>query len=650
MMEIDKYKMIIKIRSFEELILDMFSKNKLSGTTHTYIGEEATAVAIMKYVTDKDKIFSNHRCHGHYLAYGGPEEFLLAEIMSKESGLCQGRGGSQHIHYKNFYTNGIQGGIVPNAVGMAFADKYKGERDANTLVFLGDGTLGQGVVYESLNIAAAYDIPVIFIIEDNQYAMSTKCSDVIAGDIKSRIEGFSIKTFEVESTDVDKLEVFFGDVFSYINEKRKPVCAIVHNYRLGAHSKGDDTRDLAEIESYREYDPVKIVVQKIGFEQYNLIQQDYKKSFDDLVSKLEEEGTLEIELMDNSLDIKEETFLSINSQRYVEGIREAFLERLEIDKNVVFLGEDIRDPYGGAFKVTKGLSTNYDNQIINMPISEACMTGIAVGMGMNGLLPIVEMMFGDFVSLAFDQLLNHASKYAWVYGNDVNVPMIIRTPMGAKRGYGPTHSQSLEKFLIGIPGIRIVALTLAVNPKQIYKKIFNSINEPTIVIENKKMYGQKSWCIQEGYYKDFIVKEINNYGYSSLLFSVDVDNKPDCLAITYGGMDEETIEAAYELIMKDEIQVDVLLLTQLSPLPIEDIKEANPFGVPIITIEEGTKTSGVGAEIVSRCVELRVTKNFGRVATLDLPIPNGIALENQVVPNKTNIINKIKEVLKNVRD
>ena len=183
----------------------------------------------------------------------------------------------------------------------------------------------------------------------------------------------------------------------------------------------------------------------------------------------------------------------------------------------------------------------------------------------------------------------------------------------------------------------------------IYKHLFDTIKEPTVVVENKKMYGQKSWSIQDGHYNDFIVKEINNYGYSSLLFTLDSDNKPDCLAITYGGMDEETIDAALELMMTEEIQMDVLILTQLSPIPINDIREANSFGAPIITVEEGTKTSGVGAEIISTCLECGVTKTYGRVATCDLPIPNGIALESQIVPNKNDIVNKVKEILNHVR-
>ncbi len=644
-MENQNYRMVIKIRAFEELILDLFSQNKLSGTTHTYIGEEATAVAIMSYVKEQDFVFSNHRCHGHYLAYGGPEKLLLAEIMSRETGLCQGRGGSQHIHYKNFYTNGIQGGIVPNAVGVAMANKLQ-HNDANTIVFLGDGTLGQGVVYESLNIASIYDAPVVFVIEDNQYAMSTKRTDIIAGDIKNRIEGFGVKTLEVESTDVDELNMFFKEVFDYINNERKPICAVIHNYRLGAHSKGDDTRDPCEIEFYRKKDPIKAVYKKIGEENGKHIYEELRKSLEAMAAEIECENSIIIDIpelprVDNTMC----SFLSAEETRYVERMREAFEEELNKNPNAVIYGEDVREPYGGPFKTTKDLSKKHSEQVLNMPISEACMVGLAVGMAMNRSLPIVEIMFGDFITLGFDQLLNHACKYSWIYSNGVQVPMIVRVPSGAKRGYGPTHSQSLEKYLIGIPGIKVLALSPIIDPKLIYESVFSNIQEPTVIIENKKLYGQKTWKVLDNWYKDFCVREINHYGLPTILLSIDPENKPDCFAITYGGMLEETLAAATELMMQEEIQVNVIALTQLSPVPLDDLKECLNKDDAIVIIEEGTKTGGIGAEIIAMCTENSLGKVYHRIATPDMPIPNGIVLEGQVIPDKNTITNAIKGYL-----
>lgn len=637
------YDKVIKIRAFEETILNLFSQNRLSGTTHTYIGEEATAVALMSYVGENDVVFSNHRCHGHYIAYGGPAEKLLAEIMSKESGLCQGRGGSQHIRYKNFYTNGIQGGIVPNALGVAFSKKIDNKQD-NTIVFIGDGTLGQGVVYESVNIAVANDIPILFVVEDNQYAMSTKRADVISGDICKRFQGFDIKTYEVSSTDVDELGAFFKDVFEYLNEERKPVCAIVHNYRLGAHSKGDDTRDQQEIEANKINDPIFLLEKKIGKEAVSLCYEKYKDTFAKLADEIELDNYITITEPEPIFKATNESFLHDGNLRCVELLQSAFDEQLKKNSNTIVYGEDICDPYGGAFKVTKGLSTKYPGQVYNMPISEACMTGMAVGMAMDGKIPVVEMMFGDFVTLAFDQLLNHAAKYSWVYGENVKVPMIVRAPMGGKRGYGPTHSQSLEKYLVGIPLLRVLALSFVHNPATLYKSLFESIEGPTVVIENKKLYAERIANISEGRYRDFEVVEKNNYGFSTLMFSYDVENKADFDLITYGGMARECLEAAETLMMEDEIQVNVIVLSQLSPLPMKDLLELIDSNSNIVFAEEGSKCAGIGAEVFAQFAERGLGHKYARIASFDSPIPNGIVLENQVVPGKEIIVEQLRRL------
>lgn len=639
-----QYKTVIKIRCFEEKILSLFSENKLSGTTHTYIGEEATAASIMKYVGDNDVVFSNHRCHGHYLAYGGPMEKLLAEIMSKEIGLCQGRGGSQHIRYKNFFTNGIQGGIVPNALGVAFAKKLDGKKD-NTVVFIGDGTLGQGVVYESLNIASVYEIPLVVVVEDNQYAMSTKRTDVISGDICTRLSGFNVKTFEIESTDVDELNDFFKKVFDYVNTNRKPVCAVVHNYRLGAHSKGDDTRPIEEVQKHKAKDPVLLVKEKIGEDNYQAIKKAFDKELNELVAKLEKEQSIRIteNTAEESNEYQGQSYFYDGNKRCVELISDAFDSELNKNKRIIIYGEDVCDPYGGAFKATKGLSTKYPNNVFNMPISEQCMVGMGVGMAMFGKIPVVEMMFGDFITLGFDQLLNHATKYSWVYGGDIKVPLVVRMASGGKRGYGPTHSQSLEKYLIGIPLIKIVSLSSLIDPRVFYNHLFSTIESPTVVLENKKLYSERIISIQNEQYDIFTVKEVNNFGYPTIHLSVSQGDKPDYYIVTYGGMVNDAVEAAKELMMNEEISVDVIVLTQIAPLPIKDLKEILENGSKVIFVEEGNKTGGIGAEFISTMIENNFSNSFYRIASLDIPIPNGIILEQQMVPNKETIIEFVKE-------
>ncbi len=641
----DAYDMAVKIRAFERTALELFAQDKLSGTTHTYIGQEATAAAAMSFVGERDVVFSNHRCHGHYLAYGGDERALLAEIMSKESGLCGGRGGSQHIHYKNFYTNGIQGGILPNALGVAFAKKLDQKKD-RTVVFLGDGTLGQGVVYETLNIASVFQIPMLFIVEDNQYAMSTRREDAISGDIAERIRGFAVETLEIASTDTDELLDFFEKAFRKLDTGNQPVCAVVHNFRLGAHSKGDDTRDAAEIERHMQWDPIAVLERKLGRDEVGRRLRRHSEAFAQMALDLEGQGTARILSCEaEALSVKE-TFFCEGGKRCNEQIREALGEGIERNKNIIVYGEDVKDPYGGAFKATKGLSGKHPGNLFNMPISEACMVGMAVGMALAGKIPVVEIMFGDFLALAMDQLLNHAVKYGWIYGEAVQVPMVIRTPMGGGRGYGPTHSQSLEKFLMGIPLLKVLALSPLHNPKLLYQTIFDTISSPTVVIENKKLYAERMLSVSDHKCGSFFVEEINHYGYSTMRLSLDRQTAPDITVVTYGGMVRDAMKAAEELLLEDEIQADLVVVSQLLPLPKQDIREAINGKAPMAVVEEGTVTAGIGAEIVAWCAQERLAEGYLRIGAHDLPIPNGIKLERQALPDWKCIIERIREFVK----
>lgn len=640
------YKKMLTIRCFEQKILELFSQNKVSGTTHTYIGQEAIAVAAMNNIEEDDIVFSNHRCHGHYLAYGGPMELLLGEILSKKSGMCEGRGGSQHIHYRNFYTNGIQGGIVPNAMGMAWAEKLNGT-DNIAVVFIGDGTLGQGVVYETFNMASLYSVPILFVVENNQYAMSTKTSEAVSGNIKARAESFGINCNEVYSNDVEVLNDCFKKAVSFVRENKRPFCQIVHTYRLGAHSKGDDTRDPEEIEKNRKNDPLIIAGAKLDADFCEKSAQEINAYINDLVEKIEKEPSIEISksTLANSRSKNINVYNTLDI-RGSEGINQALDELLCENKDIILIGEDIRDPYGGAFKVTKNLSSKYDEQVINTPISESAMIGVGVGLAMNGKIPVIEIMFGDFITLGFDQLLNHATKYSWIYGNEVSVPLVVRTPMGGGRGYGPTHSQSLEKFLIGIPLITIMALSPVHNIYGLYKYALSEINSPLIIIENKKLYAEKLLKCSDGKIQDFFVEEQWNDIFPTIKLTLDPESMPDITLITYGGTVRETMDAALELLLEDEIQVDVIVLSQISPIPVHDLAKLLTDSISYVGIvEEGTLQAGVGAEILSVLIENKLAKNCFRIAADNLPIPNGVVLEQQVLPTKEKIKEKIRSVL-----
>ncbi|MBO6937181.1 MAG: thiamine pyrophosphate-dependent dehydrogenase E1 component subunit alpha [Deltaproteobacteria bacterium] len=256
------YSQMTLIRQFEERLLQLFEGGELFGTTHCCIGQEADAVGILNHLDERDIVFSNHRCHGHFLVYGDRPELLMAEMMGKAGGLVGGRGGSQHICYHGFHSNGVQGGIVPNAVGMAMAEKLKGT-GGMAVVFLGDGTLGQGVVYEALNLASLWSAPVLFVIEDNQWAQSTPVEKELAGDMVARGRAFGIRSGEITSTDASEIYAHFADIVASVRETGRPRFEVVHTYRLCHHSKSDDKRPREQVEARRVGDPVPLLARRL---------------------------------------------------------------------------------------------------------------------------------------------------------------------------------------------------------------------------------------------------------------------------------------------------------------------------------------------------------------------------------------------------
>ena len=258
------YMMMSLIRQFESRLLDLFSQGHLSGTTHTCIGQEANAIAMMSAIDKQiDTIWSNHRCHGHFLAYGGDAGRLFAEILGRVGGVCGGRGGSQHLAWRNFFSSGIQGGLVPLGVGTAYADR---DRGAITAVFLGDGTMGEGYVYEGLNLASLWNCPVLFVVEDNGIAQTTPRERGVAGRIADRASPFGIASASLRSVDVDELKAAARTAVDYVRGERRPYWLHIETVRLRAHSKSDDTRSDEELAVLRRSDCLDLLRAKLGAE------------------------------------------------------------------------------------------------------------------------------------------------------------------------------------------------------------------------------------------------------------------------------------------------------------------------------------------------------------------------------------------------
>ena len=252
------YRQMVAIRSFETLLLDQFSSGIFRGTTHTSLGQEANAVGVLSHLAQGDIVVSNHRCHGHFLAYGGDPQALFAELMGKSSGVCGGVGGSQHLHWRNFYSSGIQGGTVPMAVGVALAEKQQ-KSGAIVVNFMGDGTLGEGIVYESLNMASLWQAPVLFVLENNRIAQTTPALLAIAGSITQRFTAFGIPTEHLDSSDVLQILPLAGELIQAVRTEQSPRALVIETARLGTHSKGDDTRSPEELAAlWAARDPIAI--------------------------------------------------------------------------------------------------------------------------------------------------------------------------------------------------------------------------------------------------------------------------------------------------------------------------------------------------------------------------------------------------------
>jgi TPP-dependent pyruvate/acetoin dehydrogenase alpha subunit len=271
------YRSLYRIRFFEETVLENFPKGVFFGTTHTYLGQEADAVGVLSQLQPGDIVFSNHRCHGHFLAYGGDPRALFAELMGKATGVCAGRGGSQHLHWRNFYSNGVQGGIVPVATGMALAEKVKGSQ-AVVVTFLGDGTLGEGVVYESLNLASLWELPVLYVVENNRIAQTTPFEQALAGSLAGRFSAFRLPVTELSTSDVLPIQAAAETVLAEIRQNYQPQALILNTFRFGPHSKGDDTRPAEEISRLRlEQDPLVIHGSRLSNPERSAIEEEVQQ-------------------------------------------------------------------------------------------------------------------------------------------------------------------------------------------------------------------------------------------------------------------------------------------------------------------------------------------------------------------------------------
>jgi 2-oxoisovalerate dehydrogenase E1 component len=345
------------IRNTETLLLDLFSRGLLSGTTHTCIGQELCAMGVVRALgADDDAVFSNHRNHGHFLTYSGRFAGLVAEIMGRQAGVCGGVGGSQHLAWRNFHSNGVQGGMTAIGVGQALARRKRGS-DGVAAILIGDGTLGQGLLYESLNLASVWKVPALFVVENNRIAQTTPTGETTGGAIEARGGAFGIETWRLD----DSAPGFFAEaqaIVEDVRERQRPGFLVIDTMRLGPHSKGDDLRGTAEMQAIRDRDPLE----NLGRSLDSATRERCDRECDEFIESVRLEA--EASPPASFSEPKRHFFTChppapngdeppADASNVRADINRALDELLETDPQLLLLGEDLHEPYGGAFKVTR---------------------------------------------------------------------------------------------------------------------------------------------------------------------------------------------------------------------------------------------------------------------------------------------------------
>lgn len=345
----------------------------------------------------------------------------------------------------------------------------------------------------------------------------------------------------------------------------------------------------------------------------------------------------------------------IHGKTVLNSLNLGLQKALEDDPQAIILGEDILDPYGGSFKVTQGLSTQFPDRVLTTPISEAGITGIAGGLALRGYHPVVEIMFGDFTTLIFDQVVNHLAKFSGMYTSQTSVPVVIRTPMGGRRGYGPTHSQSLEKFYLGVPNLTVLAPfhlrgdEMIGAPGQLVYDAITKIDQPVLFVENKLQYLLKLQSKAD--LPDFDLVELNlgdSLYQPFYQLSIKSAPKPHITLAAYGYMAHLALQAMHSLAYEDEIFCELMVPTRLSPFKLAPLFDSVAKTSRLLTIEEGTYTMGWGAEVLARTAEaLGLGLRYaGRVAAEEKIIPAAPYLEEQCLPGIQDIITQVREMVK----
>jgi 2-oxoisovalerate dehydrogenase E1 component len=663
---------VMEIRALENNIANLLSKAVLKGASHLYAGQEAVAVGAVAALRDDDLITSTHRGHGHAHAHGDAhaktteakqEHYnkMMAEVLGKSGGYCKGKGGSMHIadvQHGNLGATGIVGGNIPVAVGAALAQKLQGT-DRVVLCFFGDGAANEGNFHESLNMASLWNLPVVFVCENNMYAMSVpwaKASKL--PDVASRACAYGIPGEVVDGMDVLAVRGVASQAVERARHGQGPTLIEAKTYRYYGHSHSDPRsyRTREEEAEWKECDPITVL--KDNLESVKMLTEDEFEKMDEAVDakldtamsfsnaspepSVEEVDTdvyapFKFTVADYEADRRLRAAIAKGEVKreisYAQALVEAASEEMKRDPKVFIMGEDV-GLYGGAYGATRDLYKEFGEwRVIDTPISEATIGGAAVGAAMAGMRPIAEIMYVDFTPLAMDQIANQGAKNRYMFGGKTSVPMVIRTEGGAGRAIAAHHSQSLESLWTHFPGIYVVMPSTPYDAKGLLKAAIRDDN-PVMFIEHKMLYKEKGFVPEEEYTIPFGVADIKRSG-------------KDVTLVTYSRMVYRALEAA-EKLASEGIDVEVIDLRTLKPLDINTIVNSVQKTGRFVGVTEAYENTSFINEVMAQVNEQAfdyLDAPMIRVAAANVPVPRAEILEDQAIPNTERIMAACRKVV-----
>jgi 2-oxoisovalerate dehydrogenase E1 component len=653
----DAYRKMATIRRFEEQILDLGRDGVIAGSIHLCLGQEAIPVGTVAALQPQDRVLSTYRGHGWALACGTDPTALMAEIAQRGAGTNGGRAGSPLLSDPDngfLGENSIVGAGVPIADGVALASQYLGTERV-VVTSIGDGAMNQGATTEGMIFAAARNLPVIFLCENNGWAEMTAISSINrVGDLAERSHGLGIDSQVVDGNDPFAVYEAVAAAADRCRRGHGPILLECKTFRLSGHYNKDieHYRSKEDAEAARIGDPLPRLIRRaledgtLSEDQIDEIDEEVYVLIDDIarrVRTMPEPDTADVHshVVASEDDVATRPSTPIEPAKeltYGRAVTIALRTELENRPDVVIWGEDVGYA-GGIFGVTRGLQKDFgDRRIFDTPIAEAAILGAAVGAAMEGLRPVVEIMWADFVFVALDQIINQAANVRYVNRSRLTAPLVVRMQQGVTPGSCAQHSQSIEAILAHIPGVKV---GLPATAQDAYSMTRAAIADPdpTILIEHRSLYQQSGPVVAGGRVESAAGARRHRSG-------------SDLAIITWGSMLHEALSAADELAAAG-IEASVLDLRWLRPLDDAAIADVvNACGGRVVVAHEANVTGGFGAEIAAHVAERHfdvLVAPVTRVGLGDLRMPSAPALQAAVLPRASHIVAAARKLLEPAR-